>query len=116
MRSWGKGSATYRVISLGCGDEPIDPGQKFLSAVVRVKNHWHTVLLRHGADVESAGDGAGNGSFVVLVVEAFASEELCATGGKLARKEGNCREITPRESSSGQTVPQTNSANGILPG
>jgi hypothetical protein len=49
-----------------------------------MQNHRHAVLLRQGPNVEGAGNGAGNGSSVVGVVQSLAAVKL-----RTARRELN---------------------------
>ena len=46
---------------------PVEPGQEFLGAVVRVQDDGDSVRRSDGADEVRAGDGAGDGGELVLV-------------------------------------------------
>ena len=78
-----EGLAVLLVVTLRGGEETINPGKELLGAVIRVEDDGNAVLLGHGADVEGAGNGAGDSGLVVVVVEALASVELRSARGEL---------------------------------
>lgn len=61
----------------------IKPGQQFLSTVVTVKNHWHTVVLGHQPHVLGTSNGSKNRGFLIGVLDPLASQECCFSIGEL---------------------------------
>ena len=51
--------------------QAVEPRQQVLGAVVRVEDHRHAILLRHGPHVVRAGHGARDGGVELRVVQAL---------------------------------------------
>ena len=71
-----EGFTVLLVIALRSIQETINPGKKFLGAVVGVEDYRDAVLFRESADVKCTRDSPCNGSGIVLIIEAFSCVEL----------------------------------------
>lgn len=73
-----EGLAVLLEVSLVGIEHAIQPGQKLLRAVVGVEDNGNAVSRGNGANVVGSSDGAGDGSGLVLVVNALTGE-VCGT-------------------------------------
>mmetsp|Transcript_37551 Transcript_37551/g.79809 ORF Transcript_37551/g.79809 Transcript_37551/m.79809 type:complete len:256 (+) Transcript_37551:758-1525(+) len=64
-------------------EHAVQPGEEGFRAMIRVKDHRHTVLFSHRPHVVRTRDGACDAGMKVGVVEALASVELRSTRGEL---------------------------------
>mmetsp|Transcript_20517 Transcript_20517/g.51014 ORF Transcript_20517/g.51014 Transcript_20517/m.51014 type:complete len:210 (-) Transcript_20517:32-661(-) len=71
------------MVTLGCGDQTINPWQELFGAVIGVKNNGDTVLFGHSSCVEGTTDGSSDSCPVIGVVKPFASIKLGTTRRKL---------------------------------
>ena len=64
-------------------EHSIKPGEEFLSTVITVENHRHTIVLGHQPHVLGPSYGSQDSSLLVGVLDTLASQECCSSVGEL---------------------------------
>jgi hypothetical protein len=77
-----KRDAVFLVVFLTGREKAVDPRKPRLLAMVRVKDHRHTVKLGNLVYMLGTGDATSNRSLVVGVVKGLSGNELSASLGK----------------------------------
>jgi hypothetical protein len=71
------------VVRLISFEHTIEPREELLCAVIRVDDDWYAISWRDGSDVVSCCNGTRNGALLLVVLQAFTTEEGGSSLGDL---------------------------------